>query len=89
MEINDDKYYESGTATASVAQGDPTHNPKKFTYTSNGKVKVTDTSNRSFEQKLLSNRTLLVIVTKMNPRIDQMIVPVVVAPQMLLMPAMK
>ena len=36
LEINDDKYYESGTATASGAQGDPTHNPKTFTYTSNG-----------------------------------------------------
>ena len=60
------------------------HDPKTFTHTSNRKGKVTDTNNNNSEQKLLSNRTLLVVVPTMNPRIGQRIVPIVAAPQTLL-----
>ena len=80
LTINNVKYYESDTATASDTQGDPTHYPKIVIHTSNGNEKVTDTINRDFEQKLLSNRNLHVVVPTMNPRIDQIIAPIVVAP---------
>ena len=66
--------------TESDAQGDTTHNPNTDTCTSNGKEKVIDNSNRNLEQKLLSNRTLTVVVPTMNPRIDYRIALSVVAP---------
>ena len=49
--INNYEYYELDTATASDKQGDPKHDLKKFTHTSNNKEKVTDTRNGDFEQK--------------------------------------
>ena len=48
LTINEAKYYESDTETASDAQGDPTHDSKTVTHTSNGNEKVTDTRNGSF-----------------------------------------
>ena len=87
LSINGAKYYESDTATASETQGDPKRNPKTVTHTRNGKGKVTDTSNRNFEQKLLSNQIIPDVVLTMNPRIYQKIVPIVVAPKTLLTPA--
>ena len=48
--INNAKYYESNTVTASDAQGDPTRNLETVTQTSNGNETVTHTSNRNFEQ---------------------------------------
>ena len=48
-----------------------------------------NTSNGSFEQKLLRNWTLPVVVPAMNPIIDQEIALIIVAPQTLLMPATK
>ena len=89
LKINYTKYYESDTTTTSDAQGDPTHNPKTVTHTSNGKGKVMDTRNKNFEQKPLSNRTLPVIAPTINPRIDLRIVPIVEATQTLLTPEMK
>ena len=65
----------------SDAQGDHTLNQKTVTHTSNWKGKVTNTSNSNFDQKLLRNRTLPVVVPTMNPRIDQRIAPIIVAPQ--------
>ena len=67
MIINDSGYYESDTATASDSQVDPTRDPKTVTHISNGKGKVMDTSNGNFEQKLLSNRNLPVVVPTMAP----------------------
>ena len=49
LTINDAKYFESSSATASDAQGDPIHSPETFTHTRNRKEKVTDTSNRKIE----------------------------------------
>ena len=89
LTINDTKYYESDTATANDARVNPTRNSKTFTHTSNGNKKVTDTSNRYFEQKVLSNRTIPVVVLTMNPRINQRIGRIVATPQTLLMPATK
>ena len=40
-------------------------------------------------KKILSNRTIPVVVPKMNPGIDQRIAPILVAPQTLLTPATK
>ena len=37
LKINDAKYYESETATARDAQGDPTRDPKTVTHASNSK----------------------------------------------------
>ena len=78
LTINSYKYYESGTATASDTQSDPTIDTKTVTHIINGKGKLTDTRNRNSEQKLLSNKTLPVIILTMNPDIDPIIVPIVV-----------
>ena len=78
LTVNDAKYYESNIATASDAQGDLTRDPKT----------VTHTINRNFEQKILSNQTIHVLPPEINPGIDQEISLIILAPQMLLMPAM-
>ena len=84
LKINNTKYYESNTANASDAQGDHTHNPETVTNTINGNETVIHTNNRSFQKKLLSNRTIPVVVLTMNPSIDHRIAPIVLAPQTLL-----
>ena len=89
MTINDAKYYESNTATESDAHGDLTRILETVTHTINGNKTVNQTSNRNFEQQLLSNRTNHVVVLMMNPKIEQMIAPIVLAPQMLLAPKTK
>ena len=71
MTINDTRYYESDSANANDAKDDPAINQKIATHTSDGKKrKVTDTSNGDLQQKILSNRNLLIITTTMDPRID-------------------
>ena len=87
--INDAKYYESDTATSIDAQGYPTRNPETVTYTINSNEKVTNTSNGTFEQKILSNRTIPGAVLKINPIIGQRLAPIVVVPQTLLTSATK
>ena len=89
LTINDAKYYESNTATAIDAQVDLTCNQETVTHTINGNETVTHISNGYFERKLLSNRNIPVVVPTMNPRVDQSIMPILVAPQTLLTPAMK
>ena len=89
MTINDAKYYESNTATASDAQGNPTRNTETATHTSNGNESVTHTSNGNFEQKILSNQTIPVSPPDINTGIDQGIAPIILSPQTLLMPATK
>ena len=89
LTINDAKYYESNTATASDAQGGIVRNPETVAHNSNGNETVTHTSNVNFEQKLLSNRTIPVVALMMNPSIDQIIAPILMAPQTLLMPGTK
>ena len=79
LTINDAEYYESNTATASDAQGDISRNPGK----------VTHTSNRTVEQKLMSYLTIPVMPPPMNPGIYQGIAPIILAPQKILTPAMK
>ena len=78
--INDAKYYESNSGTASDTQGDFTSNPETVTHTSSKNETVTHTSNGNFEQKLLINRTIPVVLMTMNPRIDQRILPIIVTP---------
>ena len=69
--INDVGYYESDSANANDAKGDPASNPRVATHNTDGKKrKVTDTSNKYLQQKLLGNRTLLIITTIIDPRID-------------------
>ena len=74
LTINDAGYYASDSANANDAICDPASDPKTVTHTSDGnKRKVTDTSNRDLQQKLLSNRTLPIVTTTMDPRIDNRI----------------
>ena len=75
--------------TTSDTQGDLTCNPETDNHTSNRNEAVTHTSNRKFEQKILSHWTTPVIVPTINPGIYQRVAPIVLAPQMLLMPVMK
>ena len=83
MTIHNAEYYESNKATASNAHGDLIRNPEPVTHTSNGNETFTHTRNRNFA-KILSNQTIPVVVSEMNPRIDQRIVPIVLAPHTLL-----
>ena len=74
LTINDAVYYESESEKANDTRGDPASDPKMVTHTSyRKKRKVTDTRNRDLQQKLLSNRTLLVITTTMDTFIDDSI----------------
>ena len=79
MTINDAKYYESDTATASDPQVNLTRIPEKVTHSSNG----------NYELKLLSNRTIPILPPPMNPGIDQGIVAIILMPQIPLMPVTK
>ena len=71
--INNAKYYVSNSSTASEAQGDSASDPKTVTHTSDGKGKDTYTSNRKFQQKLLSNWTLPAVIPTIKARIDDRI----------------
>ena len=67
LTINDTGYYNSDKNDAA---GDPAKDPKVATHTSDKKKrKVTDTSNRNLQQKLLINRILPIITTTIDPRI--------------------
>ena len=67
---NFDASVESESANENNAKGDPARNPKVYTHTSDrNKIKVTGTSNGNLQQKLLSNRTLPIITTKIDPPI--------------------
>ena len=83
LTINDAKYYESNIATARDAHGDLTCNPERVTHTINENEAANHTSNNNFEQQLLSNRTIPVVVLMVNPNIEQMIAPIVLEPHML------
>ena len=71
LAINEAGYYESDLVNSNDAKFDPASDPKISTCTSDGKkIKVTDTSNGYLQQKVLSNWTLLIINTMMDPRVD-------------------
>ena len=62
LTINDPRYYKSDSVDANDAKSDPVSNQKLATHTSDrNKINVKDTSNEDLQQKLLSNRTLLII----------------------------
>ena len=88
LTIDDAKYYESSTTTASDTQGDLTRNPETVTHTINGNETGTNTSNGNSE-KILSNRDIPVLPPSMNPGIDQGIAPIILAPQTLFFPEIK
>ena len=70
LTINNTRYYKSDSAKENDTKGDPESNPKVATHTSDGnKRKVTDTSNRDLQQKLLSNLTLPIITMTIEPHI--------------------
>ena len=75
--------------TTNDAKVDPTNDPKTVTHSSGGKGKVTNTSNGILQQKLLSNRTLPVVVLTIDPRIDNRIATIGGAYQTILTPATK
>ena len=84
LTINDAGYYNSGK---NYAEGDPASNPKVATHTSDGnKIKVTDTSNGYLQPKLLSNRTLPIITTTIDPCIDGRVVTCGAYPHKLTVP---
>ena len=70
LTINDSRYYISNSATANDTKVITESYPKTV---SDRKVKVTGNINKNMQQKLLSNRTLPVVVTAMEPMIDDMI----------------
>ena len=64
LTFNDNGCYEPDSAIANEAKGDTASNTKLASHTTDRKkIKVTDTSNRYFQQKILSNRTLPIITT--------------------------
>ena len=68
LTINDAEYYESDSANPNDAKVNPASDPKIATHTSDGnKIKFMDTSHSDLQQKLLSNRTLPIINTMMDP----------------------
>ena len=73
LTINDTKYYESNTATASDSQGDLARDLETVTHTSNKNETANHTSNGNFEQKILSNLTIPVVVLTVKLKIEQMI----------------
>ena len=74
LTINDAEYYISDSANVNDAKGGPTSNPKAITHNSDGKKrKVTYTSNRILQQKILSSQTFSIITTTMDPRIRSMV----------------
>ena len=79
----------SNTATASDAKGDLTHNPETFTHSRSVNETTNHTSNTNSEQHSLINRTIPVVALMMNPKIEQMIAPIVLDLQTLSMPATK
>ena len=87
LTINDAKYYESDTDTASDAQDDITKNMETFTHPRNSNETVTHTSNEIFEKKLFSNHIIPVFSPVMNLGVEQGIAPIILAPQKLLLPA--
>ena len=89
LTINKAKYYDSNTGTVSDSQGDITRNMETVTYTNSRNETVTLIGNRNFEQKILRNRIISATFLMMNPRINQSIAPIVVAPQTLLTPDTK
>ena len=76
LTFNDAKYYESNKANTSDSQVYLTRNTETVAHTINGNETVTLTSNGNFEQKILSNRTIPVVIPTMNLRIYQRIVPI-------------
>ena len=90
LAINNSGYYESDSANENDAKGDPASDLKVATQTSDGKkIKVTDTSNRDSQQKILSNRTLPIITTTIDLQIDDMFVTCGGTPHALTTPMMK
>ena len=89
LTINDAEHYVSNSAIANDKKCNPASDPKTATHTSESKGKVTDTSNRNTQQKLLNNRTLSFIVWTMNPMIDNRIGTIGGASKTLLTPATK
>ena len=89
LTTNNAGYYASNSATASDTQGNLTRNTNTVNHTSNEKEKFMETRNGDFEQNILSNRTLPVVVPTMYPVIDYRIVHIVGASQTLSTPATK
>ena len=79
LKINNDEYYESKSSTASDAQSDFTLNTETITHT----------SNRKFEQKVLSYRNIPVLPPPTKTGIGQGIAEIILMPHTLLMFATK
>ena len=90
LTINDAEYYVSDSANTNDAKCNPASNLKTVTQTSDRKkIKVTYTSNGILQQKILSNRTLLIFTTTMDTRIEDMISTCGGTPHTIATPKMK
>ena len=83
LTINDAECYVSKPPIENDEKGNPAINHNTVNHTSDGKGKVMNTSNGNSQQKLLSDRTLPVVILTINPRIDNRIAPIEGASQTL------
>ena len=75
LTINHAGYYEADLENVNDAKGGIAINSKVYIHTSDRKkIKVTNTSNEYLQEKLLSNRTFLIITTTIDPQIDYRVV---------------
>ena len=66
--IKNSGYYESDSENTNNAKGDPASDPNVATHNTDiNKRKVTDSRNRDLQQKVLSNQTLPIITTEIEP----------------------
>ena len=87
LTINDAGYYKSNK---NGIKGDPAIDPKVAIHTSDGKKRnVTKTGNGNPQQTLLSNRTLLIVTTTIEPHIPERVMTCRGTPQELTTPTMK
>ena len=90
LTINNAEYYVSDSGNTNDANGNPARDSKTVTHRSDGKkVNFTDTSNGILQHKLLSNRTLLIVITTMDTRIDNRVATCGGTPHMLAAPTTK
>ena len=76
LTINDAGHCESNIVTESDVPGNLTRNTETVTHTINGNETVTHTINGNCIQKLLSNRTIPVVVSTTNLLIYHRIAPI-------------
>ena len=89
LTVKNTRYYESDSENTNDTKGDIASNPRIANHTSDRKIrKVTDTSSKYLQQKLLSNWDLPIITTTIDPRIDDRVATCGASPHKLATPQM-